>query len=293
MKNNRTTTSESSENTNQAENSAKPSGKRNLGFYKRRRGILEHLESGTISLLDSGIHDFLCLKANSIVGSDYPLPPGVCKTSAAAIRAMCPRGTSEREIRRSLEHLEEIGWIKRWIVQGKRGNYPVLVCRLSVRDLAGNEYRVSGEKTIDWRNPVLEPVGDSAVKAPRKRRESAASKEVKELGRVKERKVSRDRRRLSLSGKVWEELKIKTLPSRHRGFVEVVEATSRGESEDFVAWCRRIMDQCDARGTGYRYPTIFYKHFKNAERDEARKAVNAFASNGERYSVPEAIYVQA
>ena len=40
----------------------------NGGFYKRRRGILEHLEAGRLSLLDLGIHDFLCLRANQIVG---------------------------------------------------------------------------------------------------------------------------------------------------------------------------------------------------------------------------------
>jgi hypothetical protein len=34
------------------------------GFYKRRRGILEHLEAGRISLLDLAVHDYLNLKAN-------------------------------------------------------------------------------------------------------------------------------------------------------------------------------------------------------------------------------------
>ena len=131
-----------------------------LGFYKRRRGILEHLEAGTISLLDLAVHDYLNLKANLVAGSGSSLPPGVCITSATAIHATCPSQISERAIQRSLEHLEEIGWIRRWNVRGKRGNYPVLVCRASVHDLSGNEYRVNGEATTDWRNPVLEPVGD-------------------------------------------------------------------------------------------------------------------------------------
>ncbi len=130
------------------------------GFYKRRRGILEHLEAGTISLLDLAVHDYLNLKANLVLGSGTSIPPGVCITSAVAIHAMCPSQISERAIQRSLEHLEKIGWIKRWTIRGKRGNYPVLVCRSSVHDLSGDEYRVSGEETIDWRNPVLAPVGE-------------------------------------------------------------------------------------------------------------------------------------
>jgi hypothetical protein len=130
------------------------------GYYKRRRGILEHLEDGTISLLDLAVHDYLNLKANLVMGNGSSLPPGVCITSAVAIHATCPSQISERAIQRSLEHLEDIGWIRRWNVRGKRGNYPVLVCRASVHDLSGNELRVDGTKTTDWRNPVLVSVGD-------------------------------------------------------------------------------------------------------------------------------------
>jgi len=130
------------------------------GYYKRRRGILEHLESGRISLLELAIHDFLCLKMNCLIGTAATIPPGVCITSATAIHAVCPKQISERSIQRCLEHLEEIGWIKRWNERGKRGNYPILVCRQSVADLSGNEYRVSGEDTTDWHNPVLVSVGE-------------------------------------------------------------------------------------------------------------------------------------
>jgi len=132
------------------------------GFYKRRRGILEHLESGTIGLIDLAVHDYLCLKINSVRGNGCSIPAGVCFTSSAAIYSLCPREVSERTIRRSLEHLERIGWIKRWTVTGKHGNYPVLVARASVHDLSGNEYRVSAEKTIDWRLPVYVDGEDGA-----------------------------------------------------------------------------------------------------------------------------------
>jgi hypothetical protein len=128
-------------------------------FYKRRRGILEHIESGEIDLLESGIHDYLLLKANLLIGSRCSIPVGVCFSSAPAIRAHCRR-VSERTIQRCLKHLEEIGWLKSWKTRGKRGNYPVLLCRASVHDLSGKEYRINGQKTIDWQHPVYEAVGE-------------------------------------------------------------------------------------------------------------------------------------
>lgn len=153
------------------------------GFYKRRRGILEHLEAGRLSLLDLGIHDFLCLKANQIVGNGSLFPPGVVVTSAAAIAGICPaQCTSERSIRRSLERLEEIGFIKRWRVPGTRGNAPILLNRFAVRDLSGNEYYTSATDTMDWREPKLEP----AVEAPRSVRDLSGNKEV----RSKKRSIS-------------------------------------------------------------------------------------------------------
>jgi len=149
----------------------------NSGFYKRRRGILEHLEAGKISLLDLAIHDYLNLKANLVIGNSSAIPPGICITSSVAIHATCPRQISERAVQRSLEHLESIGWIKRWNERGKRGNYPVLVCRCSVHDLSGNEYRVNGEKTTDWRHPVREPVGELSPLGPKADAELSGNRE--------------------------------------------------------------------------------------------------------------------
>ena len=125
------------------------------GFYKRRRGILEHLEAGRISLLDLAVHDLICLKANAVVGNGSLYPPGVWMGSAAAIHALCPKQISNRSIRRSLDHLEKLGWIKRWKTVGRHGNYPILIARFSVHSVSGNEYLVSTEKTTDWKAPVL------------------------------------------------------------------------------------------------------------------------------------------
>ena len=46
------------------------------GFYKRRRGIVEHIEAGSIDLLEDGIHDYLSLKANLVIGSACSIPVG-------------------------------------------------------------------------------------------------------------------------------------------------------------------------------------------------------------------------
>lgn len=125
---------------------------RYAGWYARRRGILEHLERGTISLLDSSIHDFLCLSA------DYR--SGVAFVSAEKIHAQAGAGTSLRAVQRSLEKLESLGWIKRFRVPGRRGNYPTLIGRYFVRDSSLRWWSVSLERTTDWRDVKFDPVTD-------------------------------------------------------------------------------------------------------------------------------------
>ena len=143
------------------------------GWYKRRRGILEHIESGKISILEAGIHDYLSLKANLVIGSPCALPVGVCFTNAAEIHAHCPE-VSERTIRRSIARLERLGWTKTWKIQGQRGRYPVLLARSSVHDGAGKEFRINAAKTTDWRHPAYEPCRERAVSSPSSVREEAS-----------------------------------------------------------------------------------------------------------------------
>lgn len=164
----------------------------NSGFYKRRRGVAEHIEARAIGFLVDGIHDFLSLKANLVIGNGFPLPAGVCLTSAAALHAVDP-SFSERTYRRKLNYLEKIGWLKSWKTAGKRGNYPVLLCRASVHDLAGNEYRVNGAETTDWRNPVYEPVRDVSASCPGDGRDLSAYREGREIGEERKEKKARPR----------------------------------------------------------------------------------------------------
>lgn len=130
------------------------------GFVKLRRGALDHVEAGRVGLLDLGVFALLLLRSNSVVGAGDLWPAGIAMSSAKAISAYAPRNIGEREIQRSLSNLERAKWIKRFRTPGRHGNYPVLLCRHSVHDLSGNEFRVDGENTTDWRHPKLVPVSE-------------------------------------------------------------------------------------------------------------------------------------
>lgn len=233
----------------------------NAGYYKRRRGVLEHIEADVIDLLEDGIHDYLNLKANLVIGNGYSIPAGVCFTSAPALHAHCRRRVSERTVQRMLEHLEEIKWIKTWTVPGKRGNYPVLVCRASVHDLAGNEYRVNADATTDWRHPVYEPVGEVSGNCRHSVVKLAGNREVRSK---KEKSVSHDGPTdgLTLTGRTWKQLKLFSLPKRFQGFVDLVEENPL--SGNLVIWGKHILDLCAERGV--EYPKVFLKLVKDAER---------------------------
>jgi hypothetical protein len=252
-----------------------PKSSAGLGFYKRRRGILEHLEAGTISLLDLAVHDYLNLKANLVVGNGSSLPPGVCVTSAAAIHATCPSQISERAIQRSLEHLEEIGWIKRWNVRGKRGNYPVLVCRASVHDLSGNEYRVNGEATTDWRNPVLEPVADLSALSSETDAKLSGDREVRTEKREREEAGAtaaalspvRQKEKTERNPEAWEAVGIE--PCGSLKFVLAWENIYRDRpaSEPLSVTMERAIQRC----RGSRIPVVpkFFDAKRAVERREA------------------------
>ena len=261
--------------------SAKSNG--GLGFYKRRRGILEHLEAGTISLLDLAVHDYLNLKANLVVGSGSSLPPGVCITSATAIRATCPSQISERAIQRSLEHLEEIRWIRRWNVRGKRGNYPILVCRASVHDLSGNEYRVNGEATKDWRNPVLEPVGDLSQLSSKAAANLSGDREVRTEKKEGEEAATAapvpavgEKPKTKRNPEAWEAVGIE--PSGSLKFVQAWERIyrDRPDGEPLSVTMERAIQYCQQNGIRVSPP--FFSAKRVAER---REECDSFPSHDE------------
>jgi|GEM_PF-5367180 len=150
---------------------------RYVGWYPRRRGILEHLDRGTISLLDLAVHDFLCLIADHATGIAY--------ASSEKIHALCPVEINARAIRRSLAKMERIRWIKRFCVRGRRGNYPILIARYFVRDASGKWLSVNADKTTDFGNIQFDAVHDAAFLTSRADREPV-SEQVGELSGIQE-----------------------------------------------------------------------------------------------------------
>jgi len=140
-------------------------------YYRRRLGLGDHVKSGAISFFDEGLHDFICMNAQHRIGNGSAVPPGVWMGSARSLWILSLRQDEERKIRRSLEKLERLGWIKRWMEQGRNGDYPILIARLVVRDQDGNDFSVNADDTKDWKHPVLVPVDDprreASVRRPR------------------------------------------------------------------------------------------------------------------------------
>src|ERR1700735_1708811 len=122
------------------------------GWYARRRVVLDHLEARTITLIDSGIHDYLCLIADYKTGEGRP--------SAEKIHVLAGAGISLRAIQRSLNKMEKLGWLKRFMTPGKKGNYYIVICRYFVRDASGTWQSVNLERTTDWRAVQFDPVTD-------------------------------------------------------------------------------------------------------------------------------------
>jgi hypothetical protein len=119
------------------------------GWVQKRRGAVEHLRDGRLTLLEYGALDLLLALADK--------ESGICWVSAKALAAICGAGDfSERQARHVLESLEKKGYIRRFATKRGRGNYPILVNKFEVTWGAYKGTRLNTEKTMDWRRPVYE-----------------------------------------------------------------------------------------------------------------------------------------
>lgn len=128
-----------------------------------RPGILEHLLRGDISACEFGIYAIIHLQAD--------FKTGIWRGSAARIANAAPRGTDLRRVQRALERLVDLGLLKPFRTPGRRGNYPVLINKYTVRSGALKGKRLNAERSSDWRKPIYEACADSdtesdAVGAP-------------------------------------------------------------------------------------------------------------------------------
>ena len=115
------------------------------GWYPRLRSILAALEKGEVSLLDVAVHDFLALT------SDFTT--AVSWSSAQKIYALAGVDVSVRMVQRSLARLEAVGWVKRFRIDGKHGNYPIVVGHRPVKilQLSGTScHRSDTETSPSW-----------------------------------------------------------------------------------------------------------------------------------------------
>lgn len=140
-------------------------------FVKLRRGLVDHLRDGRISAYEYLIETLIIAEADHRTGLWF----GSGEKLAAEF------DLSARTCRDVLEKLEKKGYIRRFIVPGKRGNYPVLVNKYECRDGAGKEVYLNAARSNDYRHPIYE----SAVMVPPECRDGAASQEVRTKNKEK------------------------------------------------------------------------------------------------------------
>ncbi len=125
------------------------------GYYKRRRGIYQHLETCSLNLLDLALHDWLCGHAQPFMGQN--VPAGVWLGSSTVIYEKTGRDPdfNPRRLRRRLERLEELNYIRKFRIN--KSTFAYVINKQTVYSVTGEEYLVNAEQTTDWRQPRYEP----------------------------------------------------------------------------------------------------------------------------------------
>lgn len=116
------------------------------GFVKMRRGIHEHITDGKLTWTQAHIYIDLILLANPA--------SGIWRGSAGYLEALF--GEAKRTIKDALQRLEELGYIKRFMVPGSRHNYPILVNKYLVSLGVLTNKRLNATKTTDYSHPIYE-----------------------------------------------------------------------------------------------------------------------------------------
>lgn len=134
-----------------------------------RLGIADYLLRGEISLFEFGVYTLIHLQADYSSGRWHGSAPRIAHTA--------PRGADLRKIQRAIEHLADLRLLKPFTVHGRRGNYPVLINKFTVRSGALRGLRLNALDSTDWKHPRYEACAESdAEDAPTHKKE----KETKE-----------------------------------------------------------------------------------------------------------------
>lgn len=127
------------------------------GFYRRRRGIYEHMEIGSLGWLDVAIHDWLCGHAKAVMDNDK-YPAGVWLGSVRVMWDKAGRDPNVplRTLQRHVLRLEKQGYFRRFTINKTTDAF--VMDKLIVSDVTRTDYIVNAEETTDWRRPKYEVV---------------------------------------------------------------------------------------------------------------------------------------
>jgi hypothetical protein len=102
-----------------------------------------------MGFFDLGVYTVIHLQAD--------FKTGIWTGSAGKLLASAPRGTTLRDIQRSLESIEQKAYIKRFRTPGCRGNYRCLVNKYEPEFGALIGQRLNADASTSWQYPIYEP----------------------------------------------------------------------------------------------------------------------------------------
>lgn len=249
--------------------------KRNPGFAPIRRGLLEHWPS--MSANARSFYVWLHLTAYWQDG------PKRCWVEASFDDMERANGWSLKVLRGAIEELEA----KPYIAVDRAANQHELTrIKILKYDCEESESAPSLQGSSSDVGTSLAPSLAPSLQGSSEGRSKPAEhqnlkglhapKKVKKL-RSKE-KVSHDglTDRIPLHGGAWasSELNLTSLPKKFRAFIDLVEENEPiDEQERFADWGQTILDLCGRRGI--RYPKVFLRRIKDAERNASGSADGA------------------
>ena len=116
------------------------------GYVQLRRGVLQHCREGKLPPTIFAMYIHLILEADKA--------SGVVWSSAKSLASRY--GYGERHSRSALESLETKGYIRRFPIPGRHGEYPILVNKYCPSTGARKGSMLNAKKSADWQHLVFE-----------------------------------------------------------------------------------------------------------------------------------------
>jgi hypothetical protein len=125
---------------------------RTNGYVQLRRGLLEHVMNGSMSLIEMGLYVAVLVNADPA--------SGIWRGSGELLGTWL--NLSPRTSRDQLARLEVKGYIKRFVVPGRAKPYPILVHNYECSAGAMKGLRLNARKSTSYTAPVYEHCRDIA-----------------------------------------------------------------------------------------------------------------------------------